>query len=839
MKHQLWRTLFLVGALWLATAIVDAQVIHAQPDDGGAPLPFHKGRQHFPFDTAPFITLGDLDGDLDEDYYEHRTDADRVWLNDGAGHFVMHKPLVDDGPGVTMAAALADLDGDGDLDLLLVKWEQNLILLNDGQATFTNSGQPIRSAASRTDALALGDLDGDGDIDAYFSGEGGVFGDTDEIWLNNGAAGFSSIQSGLVNDASTQVVLGDVDQDQDLDLLAAICGNDQPAAALWLNDGAGRFSPSAQAFPTGCAATLGLADLDGDQDSDLVIGSVRPEAVTVWQNDGAGHFSQSATFAGAARRSLDAAVLLLGDGDDDQDLDILLANGRLWRNDGVGHFSQSSHLLPEGGAALRDLDGDGDLDLLTIGSRVLQSWFKTADPQPLPDAVYFLNERNQIARLEANGRQVTLITQEAEPVTSFAVSPDGRRLAYITANTLIESDAFGENRVVKVQGSPYDPTDPQQNVTLRLGPVIYTPDGKTITFGLNGINWIASGANSGDAQVLLPNDPYPAPGQPGPTRFVWPTAWSPDGQRLLLNYVYHASDDLGRRVLDLATGAESQVCRSAVWHRDSHSLFCVAMTYAKEMGMRLDISQVDAATSQETVVVQGVPTDPTADQPYRIFHSVYSAGDDTLLAFGDQWTTPPPIDGPVSFYDVQRYTLQRISADGSQITPLRSDRYRLAGDLLWATDGSGVLISDATNTDGRQAAPLLWLPSDGTPAVELFAVGRYMQWRTQPLAAQSTPLAAATVTTVTPSAATAPVQATILQVLNVRRGPGTLFATLGQLAVGATVGVTGRTDDGSERWGQITDPQGDAGRAWINGDPALVQVATAAPIPVVATPANQ
>lgn len=614
MKHQLWRTLFLVGALWFATAIVDAQVIYAQPDDGDAPLPFHKGRQYFPFDTIPFITLGDLDGDLDEDYYEHRTDADRVWLNDGAGHFAASKSTVDDGPGMATALALADLDGDQDLDLLLVKPEQSLILLNDGQATFTNSGQPIRHTMSDADGLALGDLDGDGDVDAYFSGKGGAFGDTDEIWLNNGAAVFSSLQ-GVINDASTRVLLGDVDQDHDLDALAAICGNDKPVATLWLNNSAGGFAPDVQPFPTGCAATLELADLDGDQDLDLVIGTVGPSAVTVWQNDGAGHFSQSATFAGADRQLLGADVLLLGDADDDQDPDILLANGRLWRNDGAGHFSQSSHLLPEGGAALRDLDGDGDLDLLTVGSRVLQSWFKTADPQPLPDAVYFLNERNQIARLEANGRQVTLITQEAEPVTSFAVSPDGRRLAYITANTLIESDAFGENRVVKVQGSPFDPTDPQQNVTLRLGPVIYTPDGKTITFGLNGINWIASGANSGDAQVLLPNDPYPAPGQPGPTRFVWPTAWSPDGQRLLLNYVYHASDDLGRRVLDLATGAESQVCRSAVWHRASHSLFCVAMTYAEEMGMRLEISQVDAATGQETVVVQGVPTDPAADQP--------------------------------------------------------------------------------------------------------------------------------------------------------------------------------------------------------------------------------
>jgi hypothetical protein len=463
----------------------------------------------------------------------------------------------------------------------------------------------------------------------------------------------------------------------------------------------------------------------------------------------------------------------------------------------------------------------------------------SAAPVVLPDAVYFLNERGQLARLEADGVQVTLITREAAPVTGFDVSPDGQQLAYISANSLIESDAFGENRVVKVQGASFDPTDPQQTITLRLGPVLYTPDGKAITFGLNGINWIASGANSGDAQVLLANDPYPAPNQPGPTRFVWPTAWSPDGQRLLLNYVYHASDDMGRSVLDLTTGAERPVCRSAVWGRDSQSLFCIAQTYAQEMGMRLEIGRVDAATGAERVVVQGVPTDPAAgDQPYRLFRTVYALADGTLLAFGDQWTTPPPIDGPVSFYAVQRYTFQRISADGSQITPLRRDRYRLTGDLLWAADGSGVLISDATTSEaGRQAAPLLWLPSDGSPAVELFAIGHQMQWRTRLVAAKPTPLTGSALTIAPTPAATVP--ATILQVLNVRSGPGTQFAMLGQLAVGAAVQVTGRTADGSERWWQIVYPQGAAGRAWINGNPALVQVTAAASIPVVATPANQ
>jgi hypothetical protein len=368
--------------------------------------------------------------------------------------------------------------------------------------------------------------------------------------------------------------------------------------------------------------------------------------------------------------------------------------------------------------------------------------------------------------------------------------------------------------------------------------VTYTPDGRQITFGLNGINWIASGASSGDTQVLLANDPYPEPNRPGPARFVQPVAWSPDGQRLLLSYYYYASDDFGRRVLDVTTGAESPACRSGIWSRDSQALFCTEMTYAAELGTRLEIGRVDVATGEQSLVVQGVPAGQlTAAKPYRLFRAVYQTADGSFLAFGDQWTTPPPLAGPVSFYDVQRFTMQRVSADGQTITPLRMDRYRLAGSMLWATDGSGALISDATTEEaGRQAAPLLWLPSDGSPAVELFAVGRQMQWRTRPVADKLTPLPTTVVTS--------PTQGMILEILNVRSGPGTTFPVLGQLAVGATVAVTGRTDEAGERWWQIAYAAGNSDRAWINGDPTLVQVAQSSevsgvePLPPAPTPAN-
>lgn len=76
-------------------------------------------------------------------------------------------------------------------------------------------------------------------------------------------------------------------------------------------------------------------------------------------------------------------------------------------------------------------------------------------------------------------------------------------------------------------------------------------------------------------------------------------------------------------------------------------------------------------------------------------------------------------------------------------------------------------------------------------------------------------------------------QATTLVMLNVRSGPGLTFAILGQLAVGATVQVTGRTAEGQEHWWQIVYLAGSGQRAWISGRAEFVRISNAALVKVV------
>lgn len=75
--------------------------------------------------------------------------------------------------------------------------------------------------------------------------------------------------------------------------------------------------------------------------------------------------------------------------------------------------------------------------------------------------------------------------------------------------------------------------------------------------------------------------------------------------------------------------------------------------------------------------------------------------------------------------------------------------------------------------------------------------------------------------------------ATITEVLNVRRGPGTHYLVMGQLQQNDVVEIVGRNADSS--WLQIVYPTGTIGRGWISASYAQVSGSLAS-IPVVEAP---
>ena len=277
-------------------------------------------------------------------------------------------PLAVAGGSVTVG----DLDNDGDLDALVSSGSRNggsSVLLNDGTGNFIDSGQQLGLGVSR--AATLGDVDGDGDLDALITqfdpyGPGGNTGH--QVWINDGSAGFSAGSSMQGDSYARAIELADLDGDGTLD---AMIGYSYSPSRVWRNDGSGVFRDSGQSFGDS-VLDIGLGDLDGDGDLDALLVDYLGGGDRVWLNDGNGVFNQ----ADSVRLSSTGFVVAVGDFDGDLDLDAFIgthggsnqsAGNVLWVNDGQGGFVQG--VLPDLGELVRaveagDLDGDGDLDLI-------------------------------------------------------------------------------------------------------------------------------------------------------------------------------------------------------------------------------------------------------------------------------------------------------------------------------------------------------------------------------------------------------------------------------------------------------------------------------------------
>ena len=339
----------------------------------------------------------------------------------------------------------------------------------------------------------------------------------------------------------------------------------------------------------------------------------------------------------------------------------------------------------------------------------------------LPAALYYLSAQagtNQIYRMEADGITKSQITNEAEGVTGYAVSPVDSALVYVSTNDLLRTDAAGANRTVLVNGADLDPDDINDQYANQITNPIWSPDGSQIAFGLGGVNVMP--ASGGTPTMLQPHQPQTNAEMADLFDFNAlhaPFSWSPDGSRMLTSFDY-VPEGGSYTVLDLATTSpitltnnEGFLCCNPIWSGSG------AVIYFANDFLGMVQAGMWEANAQTGAVTQLFGT-PDGGAPWTLIRGPLPVGNDAFLAFYSETEDESVANGQAG----QALTMTQINADGST-APLRSTA-NTVGEVLWALDSSGAVISESPFDE----APLQWLPSDDSSAVALDATGRELRW---------------------------------------------------------------------------------------------------------------
>lgn len=385
-----------------------------------------------------------------------------------------------------------------------------------------------------------------------------------------------------------------------------------------------------------------------------------------------------------------------------------------------------------GGAAAPTLTED------QVGTIVAQTMQALATPTPLPSPIpspfaspstsnllprslYFLNNAKpdglvQIFRLERDGKSVNQITFEPANVDVFDISPVDGSVVFISNNQMLWVDANGAGRRVLVDGGP---VASDNTLTNSVGNPTWSPDGKTIAFAHNGLNFYS--LDSGAINQVLINDLDNSAGFLMIRAIYSPVKYSPDGNKLLINISYSETGTMGiyyvgnNTMTKLNRPDGGVFCCNTSWTPDSGGVYGASPTTGM---IDSGLLYANASNGEVSILLPGGAPDGTfnfADAPI--------VGPDAQLYFFFNNLKEIPATTRTPLYMV------RSASDGvTGRIQLRPDPFDGVNEILWVPDASFAVVAYAPIQDVYEGGVPVIEYSDGRSVTLPVDFALQMKW---------------------------------------------------------------------------------------------------------------